>query len=68
MFTLPQPRLPHSPQKGLATTSVIESPQSGVARGTATVTRWRDREIVERALATILRRQPSAIAGEGSVK
>jgi hypothetical protein len=54
--------------KGLATTSTIESPQSGVTRGTATVTRWRDREIVERALATILRRQPSAIAGEGSVK
>jgi hypothetical protein len=54
--------------KGLATTSAIESPQSGVARGTATVTRWRDREIVKRALATILRRQPSAIAGEDSVK
>jgi hypothetical protein len=46
-FTLQRLKLPPSPYKGLATTTVIESPQSGVARGTATVTRWRDREIVE---------------------
>ena len=36
----------------LPTTNVIESPQSGVARRTANVTRWRDREMVERWVAS----------------
>jgi hypothetical protein len=31
---------------------VIESQQSGVARRTANVTRWRDREMVERWVAS----------------
>jgi len=31
-----------------ATTNVIERPQSGAARRTANVARWRDREMVER--------------------
>ena len=43
---------PPSPYKCLATTNVIESPQSGVARRTANVTRWRDREMVERWVAS----------------
>jgi hypothetical protein len=71
MLTLQRLKLPPSPYKCLATTTVIESPQSW----------WRDREVVERwvawawllkeknfrkidghrdlwALATILRRRP----------
>jgi hypothetical protein len=39
------------PYKCLAKTNVIESPQSGVARRTANVTRWCDREMVERWVA-----------------
>jgi hypothetical protein len=52
MFTLQRLKLPPSPYKCLATANVIESPQSGVARRTANVTRWRDREIVERWVAS----------------
>jgi hypothetical protein len=52
MFTLQRLKLPHSPYKCLATANVIESPQSGVARRTANVTRWRDREMVERWVAS----------------
>jgi hypothetical protein len=52
MFTLERLKLPPSPYKCLATTNMIESPQSGVARRTATVTRWRDREMVERWVAS----------------
>ena len=51
MFTLQRLKLPPSPYKCLAKTNVIESPQSGVARRTANVTRWRDREVVERWVA-----------------
>jgi hypothetical protein len=40
------------PYKCFATTNVIESPQSGVARRTANVTQWRDREMVERSVAS----------------
>jgi hypothetical protein len=48
MFSLQRLKLPPSPCKCLATANVIESQQSGVARRTANVTRWRDREMVER--------------------
>jgi hypothetical protein len=48
MFTLQRLKLPPSPYKCLAKTNVIESPQSGVERRTANVTRWRDREMGER--------------------
>lgn len=52
MFTLQRLKLPPSPYKCLATTNVIESPQSSVARRTANVTQWRDREMVERWVAS----------------
>ena len=52
MFTLQRLKLPPSLYKCLATTNVIESPQGGVARRTANVTRWRDREMVERWVAS----------------
>ena len=52
MFTLQRLKLPPSLYKCLATTNVIESPQSGVARRTANVTRWRDPEMVERWVAS----------------
>jgi len=50
MFTLQRLKLPPSLYKCLATTNLIESPQSGVARGTANVKYWRDHGIVERWL------------------
>ena len=52
MFTLQRLKLPPSLYKCLATTNVIESPQSGVARRTANVTRWRDPQMVERWVAS----------------
>jgi len=52
MFTLQRLKLPPSLYKCLATTNVIESPQSGVARRTANVTRWRDQGMVERWVAS----------------
>jgi transposase-like protein len=52
MFTLQRLQLPPSLYKCLATTNVIESPQGGVARRTANVTRWRDQEMVERWVAS----------------
>ncbi len=36
----------------LATTNMIESPQSGIARRTGNVTRWRDLDMVERWVAS----------------
>ncbi len=42
MFTLQRLKLPPSLYKCLATTNLIESPQSGVARRTANVKYWRD--------------------------
>ena len=51
MFTLQRLKLPPSVYKCLATT-VIESPQSVVARRTGNVTRWRDQEMVERWVAS----------------
>lgn len=52
MFTLQRLKLPPSLYKCLATTNVIESPQSGVLRRTANVTYWRDQEMVERWVAS----------------
>jgi hypothetical protein len=47
MFTLQRLKLPPSLSKCLATTNLIESPQSGVARRTANVKYWRDQGMVE---------------------
>ena len=52
MFTLQRLQIPASLHKCLATTNVIESPQSGVERRTGNVTRWRDAEMVERCVAS----------------
>ena len=52
MFTLQRLKLPPSLYKCLATTNVIESPQSGVARRTGNVTRWRDQDMAERWVAS----------------
>ena len=52
MFTLQRLQIPASLHKCLATTNVIESPQSGVERRTGNVTRWRDAEMVERWVAS----------------
>ncbi|MFM2124847.1 MAG: hypothetical protein RL328_1298 [Acidobacteriota bacterium] len=52
MFTLQRLKLPPSLYKCLAPTNIIESPQSGVARRTGNVTRWRDQEMVERWVAS----------------
>ena len=54
MFTLHRLKLSPSPYKCLAKTNMIESPQSGVRapHRTANVTRWRDREMVERWVAS----------------
>lgn len=52
MFTLQRLKLPPSLYKCLATTNVIESPQSGVSRRTANVTFWRDQDMVERWVAS----------------
>ena len=52
MFTLQRLKLPPSLYKCLATTNVIESPQGGVARRTANVTRWRDQDMAERWVAS----------------
>ena len=47
LFTLQRLKLPPSLYKCLATTNLIESPQSGVARRTANVKHWRDQRMVE---------------------
>ena len=52
MFTLQRLQLPGSLHKCLATTNIIESPQSGVRRRTGKVSRWRDAEMVERWVAS----------------
>ena len=52
MFTLQRLKLPPSLFKCLATTNLIESPQSGVARRTGNVTRWRDQGMAERWVAS----------------
>jgi hypothetical protein len=40
--------------KRLATFNVIERPQGGVARRTGNVMRWRDQEMIERWVASLL--------------
>jgi transposase-like protein len=52
MFTLQRLRIPESLHKCLATTNIIESPQSGVDRRTHNVTRWRDADMVQRWVAS----------------
>jgi putative transposase len=52
MFTLQRLQIPESLHKCLATTNVIESPQSGVERRTDNVTRWRDASMVQRWVAS----------------
>lgn len=52
MFTLQRLQIPESLHKCLATTNLIESPQSGVERRTHNVTRWRDADMVERWVAS----------------
>ena len=52
MFTLQRLQIPGSLHKCLATTNIIESPQSGVRRRTGKVSRWRDAEMVERWVAS----------------
>jgi transposase-like protein len=52
MFTLQRLQIPPSLYKCLATTNVIESPQSGVQKRTANVARWRDADMVERWVAS----------------
>jgi hypothetical protein len=52
MFTLQRLQIPESLHKCLATTNVIESPQSGVERRTHNITRWRDADMVQRWVAS----------------
>jgi putative transposase len=52
MFTLQRLQIPECLHKCLATTNVIESPQSGVERRTHNVTRWRDANMVQRWVAS----------------
>jgi putative transposase len=52
MFTLQRLQIPPSLHKCLATTNIIESPQSGVQRRTRNVTRWRDADMVQRWIAS----------------
>src|SRR5438128_5724424 len=52
MFTLQRLQIPVSLHKCLATTNIIESPQSGVERRTHNVTRWRDADMVQRWVAS----------------
>jgi putative transposase len=52
MFTLQRLHIPPSLHKCLATTNIIESPQSGVRQRTGKVTRWRDADMAERWAAS----------------
>lgn len=52
MFTVQRLKLPPSLYKCLGTTNIIESPQSGVQKRTANVTRWRTAEMVQRWVAS----------------
>jgi len=52
MFTLQRLMIPESLHKCLATTNIIESPQSGVGRRTRNVTRWRSSQMVQRWVAS----------------
>jgi transposase-like protein len=52
MFTLQRLQIPESLHKCLATTNIIESPQSGVERRTHNVSRWRNADMVQRWVAS----------------
>jgi putative transposase len=52
MFTLQRLQIPPSLYKCLATTNIIESPQSGVQKRTGNVTRWRDADMTQRWVAS----------------
>lgn len=52
MFTLQRLKIPESLHKCLATTNIIESPQSGVERRTHNVSRWRDEDMAHRWVAS----------------
>jgi putative transposase len=52
MFTLQRLQIPAALHKCLATTNIIESPQSGVERRTRNVTRWRDADMAHRWVAS----------------
>ena len=52
MFTLQRLPIPASLHQCLATTNIIESPQSGLRRRTHNVSRWRDSDMVERWVAS----------------
>jgi transposase-like protein len=52
MFTLQRLQIPAELHKCLATTNIIESPQSGVERRTRNVTRWRDADMAHRWVAS----------------
>jgi putative transposase len=52
MFTLQRLQIPESLHKCLATTNLIESPQSGVQRRTRNVCRWRDAHMAHRWVAS----------------
>lgn len=52
MFTLQRLQIPPSLHKCLATTNIIESPQSGVRKRTRNVTRWRNSDMVQRWAAS----------------
>ena len=51
MFTLQRLKIPASLHKCLATTNLIESPQSGVRKRTRNVCRWRDADMNQRWVA-----------------
>jgi len=50
-FAINRLRIPPSLHRCLATTNVIESPQSGVRRRTSRVCRWRDAAMIQRWVA-----------------
>ena len=52
MFTLQRLHIPKSLHPCLATTNIIESPQSGVQARTGNVTRWQDMEMAQRWVAS----------------
>ena len=52
MFTLQRLQIPPIMHKCLATTNLIESPQSGVRRRTLKISRWRDQDMALRWAAS----------------
>ncbi|MBA3975019.1 MAG: hypothetical protein C0504_12485 [Candidatus Solibacter sp.] len=52
MFTLQRLNIPPSPRKCPAPANIIESPQAGVQKKTANLTRWRDQDMAGRWAAS----------------